>query len=206
VFSLVALVSQGLSVAQAVQEDGARHCLQLVTTWNTVVVALYTLAIVKACAFDVPRREFSHPPTAEQRASLISYILFNWFTPVITIGLKRRVGADDLPPLIEEDTSVGVWRSFQPYLKPFERHIASLLIATRGKATFSPDHQPSSLPTNDEAELTQSLLDKEEKDAKEGDEKKKKEKKRCVFGHEIHQIKILVGSILTTNSVSPPCC
>ena len=166
-------------MAQLVQqeEDTSSKALLVTTSWNTVVVALYMLAIIKACVFDVPRKHYSHPPTAQEKASLLSYLLYLWFNPVIKVGLERRVGGDDLEPLAAKDTCDGTWDAFRPYLVPFQDRISHLLKGQRAKATFSHQSQPSSIPVSDEVELTRSLL---ESDGVNDDDEVKEEKRWVV--------------------------
>ena len=44
----------------------------------------------------------SHPPCAEQQASVLSQMIFGWVTSVLAIGSKRPIRLDDLPSLKKE--------------------------------------------------------------------------------------------------------
>lgn len=65
-------------------------------------------------------KQYSHrpnrPPTPEERAGLLSYTIFNWFSPVIAKGVKQTSldPEADLPPLGEGDRAEEVWAVFGP--------------------------------------------------------------------------------------------
>jgi len=63
------------------------------------------------------------PPSPEQKASLLSTLLFSWIGPVLATGKQKVLALEDLNELEQEDRSVYIWRAFRPHLRAVEtRH------------------------------------------------------------------------------------
>lgn len=63
------------------------------------------------------------PPSPEQKASLLSTLLFSWVGPVLATGKRKVLALEDLNELEQEDRSVYIWRAFRPHLRAVEtRH------------------------------------------------------------------------------------
>lgn len=181
-FALVGLAGSALSVVQMVEEEGQgmADLVREVATWNVVIVALYAVLLGYACARKEVPRIYHQPLTPEQQANLASYATFWWFNPVIRTGLAKRLDASDLPQLIEEDTSMGVWAQARPLFQPFQRRISNLLVSRRTAASSSVEGdvrntnstEPTTNVTNDDKDLSTSLLG-----SVTGNEKKKEVKR-----------------------------
>ncbi|KAM3569743.1 hypothetical protein VYU27_008164 [Nannochloropsis oceanica] len=71
-------------------------------------------------------------PTAEQKASLASTLLFLWVNPILMTGKKKILAVDDLHPLEQEDRSAYIWRAFLPHLRVLEEKYAHTYRHTTG--------------------------------------------------------------------------
>ena len=67
--------------------------------------------------------KLAFPPSPEQKASLLSTLLFSWIGPVLATGKRKVLALEDLNELEQEDRSVYIWRAFRSHLRAVEtRH------------------------------------------------------------------------------------
>lgn len=125
-FYLLALVHSAWLLALAVLQLPASSVITLPAAWNVVPTALVAAMAVWGSMMEVAEHESDLPPTPEQTASLLSYTLFLWFSPVIAKGLSKRLDREDLPCLPQEDLSSSVWDKYKPIVAPLE-HRASVV-------------------------------------------------------------------------------
>jgi hypothetical protein len=164
------IASQQLPIAEAIR---------LAATWNVLPQVLLSLLGLFGVVFPPVPYEYDLPPTAEMTASLPSYTFFFWFWPVIAKGLRKRLDADDLPNLPEDDLSCKVWEVYRPLVQALERKATAVQEQRKRSADESPRSHVADPPAaGGQGEGREPLLTPTEKQAADG--KKPEEPKRWV--------------------------